>query len=121
MITEEQKRMIESNAMALATVGEDGKPHVIAVGFAKVRDGKIIITDNYMGQTPRNIRNDASVALAVWSRDWEDNCSGFEFRGRAEYQTSGKWLDFVRSLPENDGERPKAAIVVTVEKVKKLA
>lgn len=35
MITPGLKKFIESNAMGLATVGKDGKPHNIAVAYVK--------------------------------------------------------------------------------------
>ncbi|MEE9406334.1 MAG: pyridoxamine 5'-phosphate oxidase family protein [Candidatus Aenigmarchaeota archaeon] len=121
MITEEHKKMIEENAMALATVGRDGKPHVIAVAFVKVKDGKIVVTDNYIVETTKNIQDNKNIALAVWNREWQEDCRGFEFSGTAEYHMGDEWHDFVKSLPENEGEACKGAIVVTVEKVKKLA
>ena len=121
MITEEHKKMIEGNAMALATVGEGNIPHVIAVAFVKVKDGKMVITDNYMVDTIRNIQNNKNVALAVWNKEWQEDCKGFEFSGTAEYHMGDEWHNFVKSLPENEGEPCKGAIVVTVKGTKKLS
>lgn len=120
-IDENLKKLIEGNAMALATTDKNGNPHAIAVGFAKVIDDKIIITDNYMSETPINLKRNNNIALAVWSRNWETDCKGFELKGAAEYFTSGKWKEFVKKLPENKDYPAKAAIVVTVTKIKKLA
>ena len=120
-IDESLKKLIEENAMALTTVDENGSPHAIAIGFAKVIDDKIIITDNYMSETPANLKRNNNVALAVWSRNWEDDCKGFELKGTAEYLTSGEWKEFVEKLPENKDYPAKAAIVITVTKIKKLA
>jgi len=59
--------------------------------------------------------------LAVWNRNWEENCVGYELLGKAEYLVSGKWYDFVRKIPENKNYPCKAAILVTISEIKKLA
>ncbi len=96
-------------------------PHCIAVSFCKVIDNKIIITDNFMVETPRNIMNNSNVAIAIYSRNWEENCWGFELVGTAEYLREGKWIKFVKSLEENKGLPAKGAIVITVSKIRKLS
>jgi len=75
----------------------------------------------YIVKTLKNIERNNNVALAAWSRNWEEVCEGYELKGRAEYFTSGKWKEFVDNLPENKDENPKGAILITVEKIKKLA
>jgi predicted pyridoxine 5'-phosphate oxidase superfamily flavin-nucleotide-binding protein len=96
-ITEELKRLIEENALAFATVDESGKPHNIAVGDVKVvSKNQILIGDNYMVETIKNIQRSNNVALAVWSRNWEERCVGYELRGIAEYITQGKWHNWLR-------------------------
>ena len=73
------KKLIEENALALATVDEKENPHCIAVGFAKVvSDNEILITDNYMLITPKNIQKNSNIALAVWNREWKEDrrCEG---------------------------------------------
>lgn len=120
-LEQELKTMIEKEALALSTIDSAEKPHTIAVGFAKVVEDKIIITNNYMTETPKNIKQNNNIAIAVWNRNWEDDCKGFELRGTAEYVTEGKWKDFVKAMPENKNYPAKGAIVITVNKIKKLA
>lgn len=115
------KTKIEGNALSLATVSLDGTPHCIVVGFCKIVDGKIVITDNCMVETTKNIVRNPRVSIALYSRDWENDCWGFELRGKAEYFKEGGAVDFVRKLKENKDAYPKGAIVVTVDKIKKLA
>ena len=116
------KKLIEENALAFATVDESGKPHCIAIGFAKVvSPNQILITDNFMGETRINLKTKPQVSLCVWSRDWEENCVGFELKGNAEVFTEGQWHDQVKKMPKNEGCPCKAAILVTVEKIKKLS
>lgn len=121
-INEELKKLIEENALAFATVDGSGNPHCIAVAFVKVvSKNQILVTDNYMIETIRNIERNNNVALAVWNRNWEENCVGYELRGTAEYYTEGEWYERVRQIPENEGEPCKGAIFITINKIKKLA
>ena len=121
-ITTEMKKLIEENALAFATVNESGKPHCVAVGFVKVvSKNQLLITANYLRETVKNIQRNNNVALAVWNRNWEKNCIGYELRGTAEYFDSGKWYQKVKEMPENEGEPCKGAILVTITKIKKLA
>ena len=67
------KRLIEENALALATVDKKGNPHCIAVGFVKiVSKNQILITDNYMVETRNNVQKNPNVALTVWNKDWKE-------------------------------------------------
>lgn len=122
VINEELKKLIEENALAFATVDENGNPHCIAVGDVKVvSENQILITDNYMIETRKNIQQNPNVALSVWNKAWKENCVGYELGGTAEYFTEGKWYELIKQIPENKGEPCKGAILVTINKIKKLA
>ena len=117
-INQRQKELLETEAIAVATINSDGSPNLIAVALAKVvSSSTIVITDNFMKQTPENIRKDPRVCLAVWTKDWKE---GYKFVGKAEYQTQGKWAKFVKEMKENKGFPAKAAIVVSIENIYKL-
>jgi len=121
-ITSEIKKLIEENALAIATTDDKNNPHCVVVGYPKVvSKNHIILSAIYIIETLKNIERNNNVSLAVWSRDWEKDCEGYELRGKAKYFTSGKWKKFVDNLPENKNEKPKGVILVTVEKIKKLA
>jgi len=121
-INEEQKQLIENNAVAVATVDVACNPHCIAVAAVKVvSPNQILITNNYMNKTPKNIQLNNKLTFAVWNKDWEDDCTGYEFIGTAEYFSSGKWHDAIKNMKDNEGLPAKGAILVTIEKVKRLA
>lgn len=121
VINEELKKLIEENALALATVDVIGNPHCIAIGFVKViSENQILVTDNYMTNTIKNIQRNNNVALVVWNKNWKENCIGYELRGIAGYFTSGKWHKMVKEIPENQREPCKGAILITISKIKKL-
>lgn len=105
--------MIEENAIAFATFNR-GRPYVIGVAYCKVvgRD-KILITDNYMRATIRNIQKNSKVALVVWDKDW----NGYQFLGTCKYYQKGKWLEYVKNMKENKGFPAKGAMLVKVNKI----
>lgn len=117
-INKRQKELLETEAIAVATINKDGSPNLIAVALAKVvSSSTIIITDNFMSHTPENIKKDPRICLAVWTKDWKE---GYKFVGKAEYQTQGKWAKFVKEMKENKGFPAKAAIIITIENIFKL-
>lgn len=121
MINEGMKKMIEENALGLATIDKNGTPHNIAVGYVKViSKNQLLITANYLQETIENIRKNPNVSLVVWNADWKENCVGYELKGKAEYFTLGKWVEVIKKIPENKGEPCKGAILVTINKVKVL-
>lgn len=120
-INDGMKKMIEDNAMGLATVNKKGEPHNIAVGYVKVvSKNELLISDNYLAETRDNIKSNPNVSLVVWCQDWKENCIGYELAGKAEYFTSGKWYEEIKSLPINDGAPCKGAIIVKINKIKVL-
>lgn len=119
-IDKEATKIIEENPVAFATVDPSSgtaKPNVIGVAYVKVVDkDKVLITDNYMKQTLENLKQNNNVCLAVWDKDWQ----GYKLIGTSEYQTEGKWFDYIKRMPENKGLPAKGAILITVSKIIKL-
>jgi len=114
------KQLIESNPLSFATIDQFGNPHCIAVGDLKVvSKDKILIGDNYMAETVKNIKNNSNVALAVWNKNWKENCIGYELKGTAEYFKSGKWYKMIKDI--HKGFPAKGAILITIQNIKKLA
>ncbi len=117
-LTAEQKKLVESRPAAFATIGSDGKPHVIGVAALKVvGPDQVMITDNYMRTTKANIEHNPVVAFVVWNED----LSGWQFKGIAEYYGTGEWVERVKRLKENKGLPAKGAIIVTVLEARKSA
>jgi predicted pyridoxine 5'-phosphate oxidase superfamily flavin-nucleotide-binding protein len=117
-ITAEMKEIAEkTKGFALATVTKDGEPHVIPVGFGKVlSDDELLLVDVFMGRTIENIKANPTVSVSVWDYD---SLQGYEFKGKARIETSGKVFDesvkMVKSmLPQLDA---KAAVIVKVDSI----
>jgi hypothetical protein len=105
------KKQIEKSVLAVAT-SKNNKPHQIAIACVKVLGNNLIITDNFMKETRKNIKSNNKVSLIFWKN------KGYELRGNAKYYSSGKWLNFVRNLKENKGFKPKGAVVVKIKEIK---
>lgn len=114
------KKFIESNALGLATINKAGKPHNIAVAYTKVINNQIIISNAHIKESVKNLEHNNNVSLVIWNPEWEKSCVGFELVGQAKNYTTGKWLDYVKKMPENEGYNIKSAIVINVKKIKKL-
>lgn len=120
MISVGMKKFIESNAMGLATIGKNGKPHNIAVAYVKVVDDKIVISNAHIRESIKNINQNNNISIVAWNKEWEKACVGYEIIGKAKNYINGKYFDFVRNMPENKGYKINSAIVITIVKIKKL-
>jgi len=115
MRAEDIKDNIEKATIAVATVDSDNKPHAIAIMYAKIKGGKVVITNNYMSSTIKNLENNPYVSLVFWEGE-----EGFRIDGKVEYFDSGEWLDYVKGLPENKGHPANGALVISIESIKEL-
>ena len=110
----EIKQLIENNPVALSTVTLDNKPNVIGVAAVKVVSNKeVLITDNYMNQTQKDIIGNNNVCLIVWDKDLR----GFKIIGKAKYFTEGKRKKYIEKMEENAGLPAKGAILIKIEKI----
>jgi predicted pyridoxine 5'-phosphate oxidase superfamily flavin-nucleotide-binding protein len=117
-ITDEMKGIAaKTKGFSLATATKDGDPHVIPVGFGKVlSDDEILLVDVFMKKALENIKANPKVAVSVWDYD---SIKGYEFKGNARIETSGKAFEegvkMVKSVfPQFDA---KAAVVVKVDSI----
>jgi uncharacterized protein len=114
MKIEDIKNKLERATIAVATIKED-KPHLIIIMYAKVKDGRVIITNNFMKTTIDNLKINPYISIVFWEGE-----KGWRIDGKADYHDSGKWFDFVKKLKENKEFSPKGAIVINVEDIREL-
>jgi len=117
-ITDEMKDVAaKTKGFALATVTRDGEPHVIPVGFGKIlSDDELLLVDIFMKKTLENMRANPKVSVSVWDYD---GLQGYEFKGNARIETSGKAFEesvaMVKSVfPQFDA---KGAVIVKVDSI----
>ena len=118
-ITDEIKEVAgKTKGWALATVSKDGMPNVVPIAFAKVHsENEIVLMNNFMKKTEENLKtNPDKVAVSIWDMDSK---KGYQFKGEASIETSGKIYDegvqMVKSMmPQLN---TKSAIVVKVKSI----
>jgi uncharacterized pyridoxamine 5'-phosphate oxidase family protein len=115
MEIDEIKNKLENATISVATVSPDNKPHSIAIMYAKVKNGKVVITNNHMNSTIKNLKVNPYVSLVFWEKE-----NGWRIDGKVEYFDSGEWFDFINKLPENKDEPANGALVIEVENIKEL-
>ena len=109
------KDKLEKATISVATVTPENKPHSIAIMYAKVKNEKIVITNNHMSSTLKNLENNPYVSLVFWEGE-----NGWRIKGKVDYFDSGKWLDFVKNMPENKDEPANGALVINIEEIREL-
>jgi len=112
-INSKNKKIIENNPIAFATISGN-KPYVIGVAYCKIlTKDTILITDNFMKTTVKNIMKNNNIALVAWNKKWK----GIQALGKARYYEKGRWLDYVKRMKENKGLPARGAILVKVNKI----
>jgi predicted pyridoxine 5'-phosphate oxidase superfamily flavin-nucleotide-binding protein len=117
VMTEEMMEAIEKdNVVFFATATVDGTPNVVPIGFARPIDNKtIMIVDNYMNKTRKNLEKNPKASLVV--RDASK--APYQFKGAVEIVESGKYFDEAVDWATSVMSQlaPKAAILLKVEEI----
>jgi len=101
---------------------KDGRPHVVPVCFVKPFNGKLVIANNFITQTVRNILQGSKVSVSSVVRD-EKGFDGYMVIGSAEIEDEGEIFEMIKNEVEtaSGGRRsPRSAVVVTPEEVYSL-
>jgi len=101
--------LFEGKTVYFATASKSGVPNLVCVVPNKLDGGRVIITDNMMNKTAKNLKENKFASLSIYSLG-----KGIQLKGLVEYHTKGSDFDFVKSAPSNKGYSPKAAIVFLV-------
>jgi predicted pyridoxine 5'-phosphate oxidase superfamily flavin-nucleotide-binding protein len=117
VMTEEMMNAIEKdNLVFLATATTNGTPNVVPIGFARPIDNKtIMIVDNFMNKTRKNLEDNPKTALVV--RDASK--APYQFKGTVEIVESGKYFDEAVDWATSVMSQlsPKAAVLFKVEEI----
>ncbi len=117
VLTEEMKDAIEKdNVVFFATATPDGVPNVVPIGFARpIDDNTILIADNFLRKTRKNIEDNPKASLVV--RDASK--APYQFKGTTQIVESGKYFDDAVDWATSVMSQlvPKAAVLLKVEEV----
>ncbi len=99
----------------LATSSNEGVPNICNIGGKYIRDdGKIIVVDNFMNKTIKNITFNPQVSILI-RREKES----YQIKGTSEYLTEGDEYKEAYKWMKSKGDKypAKGAIIITVTEV----
>jgi predicted pyridoxine 5'-phosphate oxidase superfamily flavin-nucleotide-binding protein len=105
----------KAEVFTVATADSDGKPNSVPIGLAKIiNHDQIMLVDNFMVKTLKNIEQNPNVAVTFWS---DKDKYGYQLKGKALVETNGKFFGNSVKWVKEKGflSNPKAIIVVEVE------
>lgn len=99
----------------MATCSKDGTPNVAPMGAFKLMDDEtMLISDQYMNKTLRNLEENPKVALSYWGEK-----GGFQIKGTVTIHRGDKIFEddvaWVKSMRPT--LNPKSALVVKITDV----
>jgi predicted pyridoxine 5'-phosphate oxidase superfamily flavin-nucleotide-binding protein len=101
----------------MATADRNGKPNGVPMGVARfISDDEILIIDNLMQKTRRNLEENPWVAVSFWGKG-----KGYQMKGKARVETSGKDYDETKKWLAERGApahaKCKAVVIIKVEEI----
>ena len=119
--TQDMRDAIEqAKVIALATVSETGEPNVIPIAYKKLlSDAELMLMNIFMKKTEENIKVNSKVAVSAWYTDTSGISKGYQFKGNARIETSGKIFDEgVKVVKVAEPElTPKSVVIINVDSI----
>ncbi len=115
-MTKEMMDAVEKDLVFISTTSKKGIPNVVPIGFARpLDDNKILIADNYMNKSRKNLEENPWISLVT--KD-STKCM-YQFKGKVEIFEKGPYFDTVTEWGQNAMTKltPKAAILMTVTEI----
>jgi uncharacterized protein len=117
-IPEKVKQLFDKTDLAsFATSDASGQPNVIAVYWKKIIDDQtIILIDNFMKNTKKNLEVNNKICLSFWNGQTEE---GYKIKGTAKYHLSGDIYDLGKNHIQlnNPGRIPKGVVEIKVMQI----
>ncbi|MCD6352710.1 MAG: pyridoxamine 5'-phosphate oxidase family protein [Proteobacteria bacterium] len=118
IIPEQVKKMFEKQPLvALGTGDKQGNPNVVPIFWKKIFDEeRILLIDNFMKMSKRNILENSSVCLAFWDTETEE---AYKIKGKAVYHTEGAMYEEGKNIiqSKNPGRIPKGVVEINVTEI----
>jgi len=118
LIPNKVKRLFNKQALvAFATADKWGNPNVVPIFWKKVIDKeRILLIDNFMKMSKKNLLQNSSVCLAFWNSETEES---YKIKGKAAYHTEGAVYEqgkkFIQS--KNPKAIPKGVVEIKVRAI----
>ena len=118
-MSEDVKRLLNSNFVHLATSSRDGKPNVVPVGLCRaISDHELLIVDVYFKKTRRNLKENSEVAIAV---EAVEELRAYQLKGEAKIFTQGEFYERAKEIMKEQDEVREQKISAWKEKRPDLA
>jgi len=119
-MTQRMKNVFEKiPAVVVATASSEGIPNAVLVGAKKIIDDEtILLSDQFLNKTLRNLKENPRVAITIW-----ENFEGYQIKGTASIETSGKIFDDTAKWAEELGKainfplKTKSAVVIKITEI----
>jgi predicted pyridoxine 5'-phosphate oxidase superfamily flavin-nucleotide-binding protein len=120
-ITEEVKGVInQAKVVALATATGAGEPNVVPIAYKRVlSENELLLMSIFMRKTEENIKINPEVAVSAWYTDSSGSSKGYQLKGKARIETSGKIFNEGTKIVKNTEPDliPKGAVIINVETI----
>ena len=118
IITPEIKeKMTKAGILQLGTASKAGVPNIAPMGAVMIEDDKILIANNFMNKTMKNILENPQVSVLAWSRELGD-C--IQLKGTAEIMkdtTEHKKMHDILEAKKPGAYPCKDLVVITIKDI----
>lgn len=111
----------KQNIVVLATASKNGVPNAVPVGAKKIIDSEtILISDQYLGKTLKNMNENPNVAVTFWD---QATFEGYQIKGTVTIETSGKRFEETARWIEEMGKainkplKSKGAVIIKITEI----
>jgi predicted pyridoxine 5'-phosphate oxidase superfamily flavin-nucleotide-binding protein len=115
-LTEEVKSVFsKQEVFPVATASQGGVPNVVPMSFVKVYDDDhILIVDNFMDKTKKNLLSNPWLSLYVW-----DGKQSYQIKGKATIHASGQLFEEAVAWVKDKMPvlQPRSAVLVEVTNI----
>ncbi len=118
IIPDEVKNLFEKQSLvAFGTADKQGNPNVVPIFWKEIIDGeRILLIDNFMKMTKKNLLENSNVCLAFWDSKTDE---AYKIEGEAAYYTQGSIYEqgkkFIQS--KNPEAAPKGVVEIKVKEI----
>ena len=112
-----KKLFNEQDLVAFGTADKKGNPNVVPIYWKMLLDDKtILLLDNFMIKSKRNLQENKKVCVSFWNTEPEE---AYKIKGTAKYHQKGtiyeKGKAFMQS--KKPGNSPKGVVEIKVEEI----
>jgi hypothetical protein len=118
IISNEVKNLFEKQPLvAFSTADKQGNPNVVPIFWKKILDKeRILLIDNFMKMSKKNLLENSNVCLAFWDLETEE---AYKIKGEAIYRIEGTIYEEGKKFIQlkNPERIPKGVVEIKVKEI----